>query len=241
MKKKMIYHKLAKYYDLIYLWKDYKKESNTIKKLILKYKKSDGNELLDVACGTGKHLSYLKDNFSCTGVDISKEVLSVARKNVKGVVFKKADMVTLSLNKKFDVITCLFSSIGYIKTYSNLRKAIQNFAKHLKAGGILIIEPWFTKSTYRVGLPHITIYNGENIKIARLNISKIKGNISVMDMHYLIAEKNKDVKHFIDRHELRLFEVDKTLEIMKEVGLQAKFLKRGLMKNRGIYLGIKKL
>lgn len=48
----MLYKELAKYYDLIYHWKNYKKETDKIKKLISRYKKSDGKALLDVACGT---------------------------------------------------------------------------------------------------------------------------------------------------------------------------------------------
>jgi len=234
-----MYREIALYYDLIYSWKDYKKEAKKVKKLIFKFKKSDGNELLDVACGTGKHLEYLKDIFSCMGVDINEEMLYIAKKNARGVSFKKADMLTLNLKKKFDVIICLFSSIGYVKTYSNLKKCIQNFAYHLKKGGVVIFEPWLTKSTYIEGYPHMDTYDGEDIKIARLNISKIEGNLSVLDMHYLIAERNKEIKYYKDRHELGLFEVDRTLEFMKEVGLQSKFLKNGLMKDRGLYIGVK--
>jgi len=47
-----IYRDLAMYYDLIYTWKDYKTEADTIKKLIATYQKSDGNTLLEAACGT---------------------------------------------------------------------------------------------------------------------------------------------------------------------------------------------
>lgn len=83
-------------------------------------------------------------------------------------------------------------------------------------------------------------YDGKNMKIARLTVSKIKGTISILDMHYLIAEENKDVKHFVDRHELGLFEVDKTVEIMKQAGFQATFLKNGLTKDRGLHVGVKK-
>ncbi|GAG89663.1 unnamed protein product, partial [marine sediment metagenome] len=57
-----MYKKLAKYYDLIYHWKDYEKEAHSVKDLIKKYKKSDGNKLLDVGCGTGKHLEQFKDD-----------------------------------------------------------------------------------------------------------------------------------------------------------------------------------
>lgn len=235
----MLYRELAKYYDLLYSWKNYKKEANQIKKLISKYKKSDGNELLEVGCGTGHHLKYLKNNFSCTGTDINTGILNIAKKSVKGVIFKKADMTRLKPNKKFDIITCLFSSIGYAKTYQNLIKTIKNFAKHLRIGGIVIIEPWFTESTFKAGMPHMTTYDGKDIKIARLNVSKIRDNTSVIDMHYLIAEKKKEVRHFVDRHELGLFGIKDTLKVMKEASFKAKFLKNGLMKDRGIYIGVK--
>ena len=234
-----MYKEFADIYDLIYSFKDYKKEVKKIKKLIKKYKSTDGSELLDVACGTGEHLQYLKDSFICTGVDINEGILNVAKKKVKGVIFKPADMVNFDLNNKFDVIISLFSSIGYVKTYDNLEKTIVNFANHLKQGGVLIIEPWFTKSNYWVGHPGMTTYDGEDIKIARLNSSKIEDDLSVMDMHYLIVEKNKDVKYFVDKHELGLFDTDKTLELMKKAGLKVEFLKDGLMKERGLYIGVK--
>lgn len=240
MKRPILYYELAEYYDLIYSFKNYRKEANRIKALISKHKKSHGNELLDVACGTGHHLKYLRDRYSCTGVDVSEELLDIAKKNVKGVAFERADMTKLKLGQKFDVITCLFSSIGYVKTCSKLKTTIQSFARHLKTGGVLIIEPWFTKRAYRIGSPHMTTYGGKDVKIARLNVSKIRGNVSVMDMHYLIAERDKDVKHFVDRHELGLFEVDKTLRIMKDAGLQARFLKNGLMRGRGLLIGVGK-
>ncbi|MFW6220778.1 MAG: class I SAM-dependent DNA methyltransferase [Nanoarchaeota archaeon] len=239
MKQKSLYTDLAKYYDLIYSWKDYMKESEKLVKLILKYKKSNGNNLLEVACGTGKHLSYLKNNFSCIGIDLNLGILNIAKKNVKDVSFKKADMINFNLNKKFDIITCLFSSIGYVKTYKNLEKTIKNFSLNLNKGGVLIIEPWFTMAIYKKGLPHMTVYEDDKIKIARLSVSNIKKNVSILDMHYLIAEKNKTVLHFIDRHELGLFEIDKTLKIMEKYNLKAKYLKNGFSKNRGLFICVK--
>lgn len=241
MKEQILYKELAKYYDLIYTFKDYRKEAARIRTLISKYKKSEGKELLDVACGTGHHLSYLKNEFSCIGVDVSNEILEVARENAKGVVLRQADMTRLNLGKKFDAITCLFSSIGYVKTYKNLRKAIRNFSKHLKEGGVVLIEPWFTKSTYIPGSPHMSIYDGKDTKIARLNVSELRGNLSVMDMHYLIAERGGGIRHFVDTHEMGLFDVDETLRIMKKAGLQSKFLRRGLMPERGMFVGVKPL
>ena len=234
-----MYKKLAKYYDLIYHWKDYEKEAYSIKDLIKKYKTSDGNKLLDVGCGTGKHLEYFKDDFSCMGIDINNEMVEFAKENVKDVIFELGDMINFNLKTEFDVILCLFSSIGYVKTYSNLEKAMLNFKNHLKKGGVLIIEPWFTKSTYWDGHPGMTTYEGEAIKIARLNSSKIEGDLSIMEMHYLIAEKDKDVIHFVDTHELGLFDTNKTLDFMEKADLKAEFLKDGLMEGRGLFIGVK--
>jgi ubiquinone/menaquinone biosynthesis C-methylase UbiE len=241
MKKQVLYGELAKYYDLIYSFKDYKKEAVRIKTLVSKYKKSEGKELLDVACGTGHHLNCLKDEFSCTGVDISREILGIARKNHEGIAFEVADMTTMDLGKRFDVITCLFSSIGYVKTHSNLEKTIRNFANHLKKGGVVLIEPWFTKSAFIPGSPRMETYDGKDIKIARLSVPRAKGNLSVIDMHYLVAERDEDVKYFLDRHQMGLFEVDQTLKILEEAGLQPRFLKYGLVDKRGIFVGTKQL
>ena len=85
----------------------------------------------------------------------------------------------------------------------------------------------------------MTTYNGDNIKIARLCVCETRGIVSVMNMHYLIAEQDKKIKHFVDRHELAMFETDRVLEIMEANSLAAKFLKNGLIKDRGLYVGVK--
>lgn len=235
-----IYGDLAKYYDLIYSLKDYKNETKKINALISKYKKSKGDSLLEVACGTGKHLEYLKKDFSCTGIDLNEGMLKLARKRHSGIKFVRGNMIDFKLGRKFDIITCMFSAIGYVKTYENLEKTLKNFSRHLNAGGIVIIEPWFTKSAYKAGNPHMSTYESKGIKIARLSVSEAKNGVSIMDMHYLIAEHNKKVKHFVDRHELGMFDVVRTLKLMKSAGFNPRFLKKGEFDNgRGIFVGAK--
>jgi ubiquinone/menaquinone biosynthesis C-methylase UbiE len=240
MTKQLLHNKLAKYYDRVYSFKDYLDETVRLQNLIIKYLESGGNTLLDVACGTGLHLKHLKDDFSCTGVDISKSMLKIARKNAKGVTFKEADMKTLRLGKQFDVIVCLLSSIGYVKTAASLEKTIRNFSKHLKKGGLALIEPSHAKSFYVSGEPRITTYDGKEAKIARINYTNFRQATAVLNMHILIAERGKDAKYFVDRHELGLFGINSTLRIMKAAGLKSKYLKNGLMPGRELFVGIKK-
>jgi len=234
----------AGYYDRIYSWKQYALEAEALKKLIRKYKRAKGMGLLDVACGTGKHLQYLKGEFHCMGVDRSEHMLAQARRNNPGIVFAPADMVQLNLHACFDTIICMFSSIGYVKTYPNLEKTIRNFYSHLNTGGVVIIEPWFTRATFKKGVPHITTYGDDHTKIARLDVSNVRGGISVLDMHYLIAERNQAVKHYVDRHEIGMFESSRILSSMKKAGFQAKLLRGKLNKtsreeDRGLFVGVK--
>ena len=240
MSKEMLHNQLAKYYDQIYSFKDYLDEAVRLQNLIIKYSESRGNALLDVACGTGLHLKYLKDDFVCTGVDVSKSMLKIARKNVKGVTFKEADMKTMRLKKQFDVITCMLSSIGYVKTPVSLEKTIRNFSKHLNKGGLVLIEPSYAKSFYVSGEPRITTYDGKNVKIARVNFTRIRQATAVLNMHIVIAERGKNANYFVDEHELGLFGVNSTLKIMKAAGLKSKYLKTGLMMGRGLFVGIKR-
>ena len=240
MDKQSLYKGLASYYDLIYSWKDYKKESKKLTQIILKYKKSKGNDLLEVACGTGHHLQYFRNRFSCVGIDINNGMLAIAKNRMPDIRFSNGNMINFRLDRHFDVITCLFSSIGYVRTYQNLDRTINNLASHLKQGGVVIIEPWLTKSVYKIGYPYMDTYNGKDLKIARLSVSKVKGNLSIIDMNFLVAEKNKEVRYFVDRHELGMFGTNETLQILKKANLDAKFLKNGLMKDRGLFIGIKR-
>jgi ubiquinone/menaquinone biosynthesis C-methylase UbiE len=240
MSKQILHSNLAKYYDRLYSFKDYLDEAVRLQNLIMKYLESGGNSLLDVACGTGLHLKHLKDDFSCTGVDVSKSMLKIARKNAKGVIFKEADMKNLQLGKQFDVILCLLSSIGYVKTTAGLEKTIQNFFNHLKKGGIALIEPSYAKSAYVSGEPRVTSYDGKDVKIARINYTNFRQATAVLNMHMLISERGKDAKYYLDTHELGLFGINKTLRTMKEVGLKSKYLKNGLMPGRELFVGIKK-
>lgn len=237
--KQGLYRQGAKYYDLVYSSKDYAAEVAKLVKLIGKYKKSSGQTLLDVACGTGKHLEYLSKDFSCTGIDLNEEVLNIARKRLPKVKFQIADMVDFNLNKQFDVITCLFSAIGYAKTYENLKKTWHNFANHLKSGGVVIVEPWLTKEAYKLGIPHMATYEDENLKIARLNVSQAEGDISILDFHFLVAEEGKEVRYFKDHHELGMFGIERTLEIAKKARFDIKFTKQSLSPGRGLFIGIK--
>ena len=145
----------ARYYDRIYELKDYAGEVARLRVLVAEYKRAPGNRLLDLACGTGVHLSLLSDDFECVGGDLAPEMLEIARERNAGVAFHELDMVDFDLGSEFDVITSLFSSIGYVATVERLRTSISAMARHLAPGGVVLIEPWFTREQYRPNTAHM--------------------------------------------------------------------------------------
>jgi len=234
-----LYGTLAPYYDYIYHWKDYSNESDKIRRLIQRYKRSPGNSLLDVACGTGKHLSYLRKDFECVGVDSSPEMIAVAREKLPDVQFVVGDMVEFDLGRRFDVVTCLFSGIGYLRSRRQVGRAIANFSRHLSTGGLLMIEPWVRRSEWRDGSVDLQKYESDELEIARIVYGRARGNFSVLDERYVIGEKNKGILYVKTRHVLRFFEPEETLEDMRRSGLVAKYLKGSLTRRRGLLIGVK--
>jgi SAM-dependent methyltransferase len=226
----------AQYYDTIYLaMKDYGAEAEKLTTFVYQYSQSTGNRLLDVACGTGLHLSYLKQRFQVEGLDLDEQLLAIARQRNPEVPLHHADMVDFALGRTFDVVTCLFSSIGYVKTLDNLSRAIQCMAQHLTAGGVLMIEPWFTPETWRPGTVHARFIDESDLKIARINTSFVDGQLSSMDMHYLIGTP-EGTEHYVERHELELFTTEEMRHALMTCGLEVTYDATGLT-GRGLYIG----
>lgn len=120
------------------------------------------------------------------------------------------------------------------------RKLCRYIISHSPTTAINFFQAMTNFKKYPLSIGEFSRNISEEIKISRLCVSQKRGILSVMDMHYLIVEKNQKMKHCVERHELAMFDVDRVLSIMKEEGLQSVFLKQGLMKERGLYIGVKK-
>jgi SAM-dependent methyltransferase len=239
-----MYTRLAELYDVIYARKDYANEARLIHGVIDRCARTPHRErvpsgrgtLLDVACGTGVHLAHLRTWYDVEGVELSPWMIAVARRRLPDVPLFQYDMRHFDLGQRFDAVTCLFSAIGYMRSVSELRRAIATMARHVLPGGLVIVEPWLTPDRFIDGHLHVDVAEGEGVKIARVGVSRRDGDVSVLDMHHMVASE-KGVERFFERHEMRLFTHEQYLSAFTAAGLVTGFDAEGL-NGRGLYIGL---
>ncbi|WP_299229108.1 class I SAM-dependent methyltransferase [uncultured Psychroserpens sp.] len=98
--------------------------------------------ILDIGCGPGNITKYLltqNPNLSIKGIDISKNMIQLAKKNNPTAVFEIMDTRNLlSIDKTFDAIVCGFC-IPYM-SQQDCKKFITNCRYLLKNFGILYLS-----------------------------------------------------------------------------------------------------
>jgi SAM-dependent methyltransferase len=234
-----MFSKTAKYYDDIYgSFKDYRAEVRLTRRLIREHGISKGKRLLDVGCGTGVHAGLLSKYYQVEGLDLDAKMLAVARRDHPGLHFHQADMTEFQLFHAFDIITCLFSSIGYVRTRTRLRKAMRSMAEHLAPNGLILVEPWFTPGQWTTGRVGMITVEKPGHKIVRLSRSARQRKISRIEFEYLIATPRR-IQHFTEVHELGLFTKQEYLDAFRLAGLKVTYDPQGL-DGRGLYIGTKK-
>jgi ubiquinone/menaquinone biosynthesis C-methylase UbiE len=231
-----MFTKSAQFYDALYHFKDYAAASTQVDELI-QQRHPEAQTLVDVGCGTGKHLDQLRHHYQVEGLDLSHELLAIARERCPGVSFHKGDMVNFDLGHSFDVVTCLFSAIAYVRTLENLQRAVACMSRHLQPGGLLIIEPWFSPENYWLGRITANFFDDPELKIAWMYTSEIEGNVSIFNIHYLVGTP-KEVTHFTERHEMGLFTPVEYTSAFQLAGLSVEYDAKGLF-GRGMYIAQK--
>ena len=227
------------FYDKIYAsqGKDYRKEVEYLLGLVKSRGIGKRASLLDVACGTGGHLLYLRKDFDAEGVDVSLDFIKIARLKLPKTKFHVGDMRTFATGREYNVVTCLFSSIGYMETLGKVQAAIRNMAKHVKKGGLLIVEPWFSPGQMENERVSVTVVEEDKLKLVRMNTIKVEGNLCRFDFHYLVGTPS-GTEHFIEKHRLGLYTRYEMSAAFQKWGLSVEYDDEGPT-GRGLYIGKK--
>lgn len=229
----------ADVYDLIHRHrgKDYAAEAAELAGLVRERRPGAGS-VLDVASGTGGHLRFLHELFaSAEGLELSPEMLDVARRRLPALRMQQGDMRDFDLGRTYDAITLMFSSIGYVESEAELDRTLACLAAHLVPGGVLVIEPWVFPDTFAPGYVAADLARDDGRTVARVSHSVQDGDAVRMTVHYISADAT-GVRHLSDTHRLTLFTREQYREAFARAGCTAELV-RSERFGRGLFVGVR--
>src|SRR5260370_378936 len=96
-----LYNQLSEVYEAMYqTFINYDDEFSFYSSMLKKYNCSN---LLEIGCGTGNLAGkFIQQGFIYTGIDLSEEMLTIARSKYPGACFLKADMRNFLIETKKD-------------------------------------------------------------------------------------------------------------------------------------------
>jgi SAM-dependent methyltransferase len=213
----------AAWYDELYrsLGKDHATEASDLLDRVSDLLGRTPSSWLDVACGTGQHLAVIGDAVDeVVGVDLSESMLDVARARLGGRVdLRVADQRTLSLGRTFDVVTSLFSSIGYADDLDELDATVSALAAHVAPGGILVVEPWVEPDAWADARTQVVDVEEHGRRAVRVMTSRREGDVSVLEVAVVSAAAGRLT---VEREEHRMLLVphERLLDAVRSAGLE---------------------
>ena len=200
------YKKFAYYYDEVIT-------NNTNYDLWVEFVEpyiNKNSNILDLACGTGTFITMLKlKGYNVSGLDLSDEIIEIAKEKAKlnrlSIPFYIADMTNFKLSEKFDLITCFFDSINFLKEKTDIKKMLDSVYKHLNNDGYFIFDI-FSKELMKEYENNIIDEDFETFKIkwnTKHDNNKLIHNIKLIEDDNIIEEKYYeyyyDIKDLLDK------------------------------------------
>ncbi len=119
--------------------------SREVQAVIRMLQLEDGQKILDLACGFGRHSVLLAESgFAVTGYDLSEGFLKKARELAEslsvGLDLQQGDMRELKYENEFDAVINMFTAFGFFEREDEDLKVLEGVYKALKPGGQFLMD-----------------------------------------------------------------------------------------------------
>lgn len=122
---------------------------------------SENSSLLELGCGPGNDIVYLKEKYNVTGSDLSDEFLKRCKNRFPGLSFLKLDAVSIKSKEKFD---CLFSNkVLHHLTFEKLEESFKRQQKVIKPGGFFAHTFWLGDKEFEMEGMFFLFHNRESL------------------------------------------------------------------------------
>jgi SAM-dependent methyltransferase len=158
------------------------------------------------------------------------------------VPIRHGDFRRFDLERTFDLVTCLFSSIGHVRDESDLDAAIAAMARHVAPGGALLLEPWLTPDSVDEDFPAtLDTVSTERGVCARASRSERRGDVLVVQYAWSVATDSA-IHTAEESFRMPLFTQERYERAVTDAGLSASWLEvSALSAGRGLLVGLREL
>ncbi len=231
------FRRSALVYDLIYEQRvDYDWHADNLRQLILD-RSPNAKSSAEMAVGTGQVLSRMNRWFDVVGCDISPDMLAVCRERHPDIDVRLGDYSTIDLGQRFDAVICVFSSIGYVRTVDGLEAAFQNFARHVRPGGVVVVDGWLRPTDAIDGFRSAETFEGDQVTLTRSVLARIvDGETDMLAAHTLITADG--IEYFEERHRMGLFDDATYVDALGRAGFADIAVEEGF-DARGRFVGMR--
>ena len=188
--------------------------------------KNKDAKILELCCGTGRlTIPIAKEGYNICGVDYTSSMLEQAKAKANqvgvGIDFIEADIRALDLQEQFDLIFIPFNSIHHLYGNEDLFKALECVKKHLKDGGLFLLDCFNPNIQYIVEnekeqaiIAEYTTDDGRNVLIKQTMHYESATQINRIEWHYFINGKF----HSTQNLDMRLFFPQELDSYLKQTG-----------------------
>ncbi len=133
----------GKWYPVVYQHRDEKEAEKQVNFVYSELKLKENSKILDLCCGYGRHLRFLKQKIPFTiGADLSVDLLKQAKDLFSNKIYLvRCDVRFLPFQSNtFDAVLNLFTSFGYFENDNENIQQIQQVSTVLKPGGYFFLD-----------------------------------------------------------------------------------------------------
>jgi SAM-dependent methyltransferase len=200
-------------YDLLNAGKNYKEEVDFLLSVLRDPKCGipEPMSVLDLGCGSGRHLTHFDSSIEKVGVDRSAGMLKAARSNeISNCQFFHSDVLSIDLHRKFDVVYSLFHVLSYQLSDESLVGFFRAIERHLTDRGIALVDFWH-RSAWDNDPPIIRVTNksSDSVEVVRVSQPEFDMLSGRIDIDMLIFARSMAssprFEMFKERHSMRAY------------------------------------
>lgn len=218
----------AEGYDSMYRAKDYRAECDLLEGIWSEAGVAV-RTVLDLGCGTGGHsLELARRGYEVTGVDVSPEMVAIARRKkeeagAEHLDYVVSDVAALSLGREVDAAIMMFNVIGYLAEPGQRSAALAAIRGHLRAGSLFVFDYWHGPAvlasppggTFR----EIPVEGGQLLRGASTEFHP-EQRLCDVTMTVWKIEGDRVAGRASERHRVRFYDDDELRELLGRCGFE---------------------